>query len=414
MLTVLAKLGSAETVGLFSLGLAITAPVIMFTNLALHHVQATDARDEYRFGDFLGLRLVTTCLALLIIAAIVGQFGYGTHATLVILAVGVTKAIEAVCDIFCGFFQKHERMDRYGLSRILKGVVSLAALAGTVYVTRSLLWGVASLAVAYTLVLLCFDLPNGRRLIRALPLHPAQRPESVWPRLDPSTLTRLAWLALPLGITGGLISLKTNVPRYFVETHLGLADLGIFAALFYFVFAGKMASDSMALAAIPRLSTYFVEENKAAFSRLLIRLLAFAALMGAIGIAIAGIAGQELLTLLYTREYARQDLFVLLMVVGALGYVTTLLRAAATATRRFMVQLPLLVGVLVSTALASAWLVPKSGLAGAALALLIGEIVAGLGYAVVVLAALRALSPATPAATTATVDQQGIMTGAEA
>src|SRR5690349_21224091 len=57
MLVVLAKLGSPEIVGQFALALAVTAPVFMFTNLQTRGVQATDARKEYAFGDYLALRL---------------------------------------------------------------------------------------------------------------------------------------------------------------------------------------------------------------------------------------------------------------------------------------------------------------------------------------------------------------------
>ncbi len=67
MLVILAKLGSPEMVGRFALGLAITAPVIMFTNLQLRSIQATDARGEYLFGNYFGLRLFATAIALLII-----------------------------------------------------------------------------------------------------------------------------------------------------------------------------------------------------------------------------------------------------------------------------------------------------------------------------------------------------------
>ena len=70
MLMVLAKLGSPEWSGQFALGLAVTAPIIMLTNLQLRAIQATDARREYRFGHYLALRLATTALALLVIAGI--------------------------------------------------------------------------------------------------------------------------------------------------------------------------------------------------------------------------------------------------------------------------------------------------------------------------------------------------------
>jgi hypothetical protein len=71
MLVVLAKLGSPEIVGQFTLGLAVTAPVVLFTNLSLREVQATDAKHQYLFSDYLGLRLLLTGLALVAITVII-------------------------------------------------------------------------------------------------------------------------------------------------------------------------------------------------------------------------------------------------------------------------------------------------------------------------------------------------------
>ena len=63
MLVVLAKLGTAEKVGQFVLGLAVTAPVMLFSSLKLRSVQATDARGDFHFGDYFALRLLCTALA---------------------------------------------------------------------------------------------------------------------------------------------------------------------------------------------------------------------------------------------------------------------------------------------------------------------------------------------------------------
>jgi O-antigen/teichoic acid export membrane protein len=93
MLVVLAKLGSREIVGQFTLGLAVTAPVLMLANLQLRAVQVTDARHEYCFGDYLGLRLITTGLALLVIVLITVVAGYRWETSLIILVVGLAKAV---------------------------------------------------------------------------------------------------------------------------------------------------------------------------------------------------------------------------------------------------------------------------------------------------------------------------------
>ena len=91
IVVVLAKLTSPEMVGRFALGLAVTAPIIMLSNLQLRSVQATDARGEYQFGHYLGLRLVTTMLALMTIAAVAFWSKYPLQVGLVILVVGFSS-----------------------------------------------------------------------------------------------------------------------------------------------------------------------------------------------------------------------------------------------------------------------------------------------------------------------------------
>ena len=116
ILVILAKLGSPEMVGQFTLGLAITAPIIMFTNLELRIVQATDARKQYSFSDYLGLRLISTALALAIITVISLLGGFRWETSLVIFLMGLAKAFESISDIFHGLIQQHERMDRIATS----------------------------------------------------------------------------------------------------------------------------------------------------------------------------------------------------------------------------------------------------------------------------------------------------------
>ena len=81
MLIVLAKLGSPGQVGQFALGLAVTAPVMMFASLDLRLLQATDALEQYRFGHYLALRIATTALATLVIGGITALAHYPREAS---------------------------------------------------------------------------------------------------------------------------------------------------------------------------------------------------------------------------------------------------------------------------------------------------------------------------------------------
>jgi O-antigen/teichoic acid export membrane protein len=366
MLVVLAKLGSPEMLGQFSLGLAVTSPVIMFTNLQLRFVQATDAKKEYLFSDYLGLRLLGTGLALVVIAAISLLSGYRLETSLVILSIGLAKGLESISDVFHGLIQQQERMDRIAVSLMIKGPLSLLLLGIGVYISGNVVWGVVGLVFAWAVVLVGYDIRNGALILNHLP-QPSWRFK---------TLKKLVWLCLPLGLVMMLISLNTNIPRYFIEKYLGERELGIFAAIAYLMVAGNMVVLALGDSASPRLAKYYAAGDAIAFRTLLLKLVGLASVLGGVVVLVAVVAGREILTLLYQPEYGQyQDLFVWLMVAAAISYMSSFLGYGMTAARYFRIQMPLFVLVASISAVACLWLLPKQGLLGAAIALIIANAV---------------------------------------
>jgi O-antigen/teichoic acid export membrane protein len=388
MLVVLAKLGSPEMVGQFTLGLAVTAPVIMFTNLQLRGIQATDAKGDYVFSDYLALRLIGTGLALLIIAGITIKAGYRWETSLVILAITLAKAFESISDVFYGLIQQHERMDRIAIALMIKGPLSLLLLGIGVSLTGSVVGGSIGLAVAWGLVLFGWDVRNGRLILNnssqgreredllVADAEPANSQNPLYPRWEGKTLGKLVLLALPLGLVMMLVSLNTNIPRYFLERYLGERELGIFSAISYLMVAGNMVVSALAQSASPRLAKYYAAGNSTAFRTLLFKLVGVGLMLGAGGVFVAVVAGRPILTLLYKPEYAeRADLFAWLMVVAGITYVASFLGYGITAARYFQVQMPLFALVTGASGFACLWLIPTMGVQGAVIALIVGAIV---------------------------------------
>jgi O-antigen/teichoic acid export membrane protein len=365
MLVVLAKLGSPEIVGQFALGLAITAPVIMLTNLQLRAVQATDARRTHRFGDYLALRLAVTPLALLVIAGITAASGYGWQTSLVILTLGLAKVFESISDVFFGLLQQHEQMDRIAKSMMVKGPLSLVALTAAIVTTGNIVWGAVALAAMWALWLAVYDIPNGAIVLRAARADGAA--ESVQPLWDGRRLMRLAWLALPLGLVMMLASLVTNVPRYFIERFQGTHALGIFAAMAYIVVAGTTVVDALGQAVSPRLARHYAAGETGAFRALLLKVLGISALLGAAGVLLSLVVGRQVLTLLYRPEYAEHlGVFIWIIAAAGIGYIASVFGYAMTAARQFAIQVPIYVVSLVAVTVGCALWVPSHGLLGAA------------------------------------------------
>jgi len=368
MLVVLAKLGSKEMVGLFTLGLAVTAPVMMLTNLQLRGIQATDARHEYLFGHYFGLRLLTTLLALAVIAGIVVISAPGWGPALVILAVGVAKAFESVSDVIYGLLQQHERMDRIATSMMIKGPLSLIALAVGFYLTHSVLWATLGLALTWALILAGYDIRSAILILRASqPQAGASWPRALQPIWSTRPLVSLAWLALPAGIVAALLSLNVNTPRLFVAHYLGTNDLAIFASMAYVLVAGATLTDALGQAAAPRLSQYFAAGNVPAFRALLAKLLGIGVVLGGAGVLVGLVAGRAILTLLYRPDYAGHvDAFVWLLVAAGLEYIASFLGYALTAARYLRIQAPIFAAVIAFMLVAGPFIIPAHGMVGAA------------------------------------------------
>jgi O-antigen/teichoic acid export membrane protein len=379
MIVALTKLGSSLMVGQFSLGLAITTPILMFANLHLRTVQATDAKRLFSFSDYLHLRMATTLSALVLITIVVWFAHYKRETALVVLATALAKGIETLSDLHYGLFQFSGHLDETGKSLMLRGVLSLIALSAALWATREVFWGCIAVSVVWLTSLFLFDVPRGRRLItnldklrlpdtRDAPQPPGAHPFQRW-----HSLVRLA---LPLGVVTTLVSINLNMPRYFIHARMGERQLGIFSAMAYSTVAMTIVGDSLGSCAIPRMSRLYASGRLSDFRSLLLKLVALACTLGVAGLVIVKVIGARLLTVFYNAEYADYShVFLLLVLATAIQGIAVMLTTGITSARRFGVQVPLLCLVAGSSALACSIWVPAAGLSGGAMAMIIAACV---------------------------------------
>lgn len=397
MLVVLAKLGNPEMVGEFGLALAITGPIFMFANLRLWHIQATDARVQYRFGDYLGLRLITTMMALVLIAGFMLFPVFRWETALVLLSFGIARTFDALSEVNYGLLMQCERLDRVAKSMMMRGPLSFIALGIGVYVTGNVVWGVFGLAAGWALVLFFYDTRSTSLVLKHWPKDIScsggarEQDYAIRPHWEKNIIMEMAWLALPLGIVTLLISLNVNIPRYFVEGCLGKRELGIFVALASIQQVGPTVVTALGSSASARLSRYYASGESVGFRNLLVKLVGISTLLGVAGVVVALIAGRKILSLIYGPEYALVGLLVWLMAAAGIDYLASTLHFGMMAARYFRVQLPLFLIVTGVVVLACIWLVPLYGLSGAAMALLLAGLVRVLGSLGIVLHAFGAM-----------------------
>ena len=389
MLMLLTKLVRPEQVGQYALGLALVYPVMMLANMQLRSVMNSSVNDRAQFGHYLSLRLLTTFVAFAVVFGVTQVLRYDRELTAVVLLVGLAYGIETISDVYYARLQLHDRMAEISKSLMARAALSVLALAAATYVTRSVVWGIAGVAVARAIVLFAYDTRERTHVLR---------PQTYWyrlngelaPRFDAGKQRQLLWRSLPLGIVVLLTTLNSSIPSFFIKHGIGERDLGIFSALGLTISVGNMAVVSLGQSAFTRLSRAYTRGNIAAFGSLLVMLLTCGAGLGVCGMLISKFAGREVLTLLFRPEYAeRADLLPWIMAAGAVLFMAQFLGFGLTAAGFYHSQVYLNILANIGLVAACYWLVPGKGLLGAILAMLIAAIVQLAASAVILVAAMR-------------------------
>src|SRR5579871_649703 len=115
MLSLLTKAGNPTIVGQFALGLAVSAPIFMFTNMYLRGVQATDARSEFEFADYFTLRVLSSFVGLILVLATALIVNLDSTTRLTVSLLGCGKAVESLGDAMAGLLQKRERIHQVAI-----------------------------------------------------------------------------------------------------------------------------------------------------------------------------------------------------------------------------------------------------------------------------------------------------------
>jgi O-antigen/teichoic acid export membrane protein len=358
-LITLARFGGPEMVGRFALALAIAAPPMLFSNLALRAALVTDVRGEHPLARYLALRLATTMIGGAIVLGIALCLRLGSELTVLVMAFALAKGCENLSDILYGVAQRHERFDLIARSMSARGLLGLLGLAAGIELGGDVIAGALALALAWALVLVLHDWPMTAKWRRGASAGAG----------SPRSWLALAWSVLPLGVAALLISLNGNLPRYVIADRFGEAELGVFAAMAYLVVAGSMLINVLGQVATSRLARAASGHDRRGYLHLMGRMLLVALMLGLFGLVVSSLLHRQIMALLYGDAFVTQSsLLVWVMLAAMTTYLNSCLGFGLTALRLFRVA-PLIYGLACAANLAMCWLLaPALGPLGVVLA----------------------------------------------
>lgn len=369
LLSAIAWFDGEAGVGRYGLALAVTAPVFMFASLQFRTLLAADTGGEFTFADYMTVRMLGTPVVFAVVAG--AAFFTTPNETLLVLVVGLSKAVESISDVCYGLFWRESKMNLIARSMILRSLIGVALALGAIAAGWGVAAGVIGLSIGWAAVLLAHDTPAVLALC-----PPGARLVSI--RLG--VARRLVWMGLPAGLLSWLTSMQTSVPRLFVQSSLGYEAVGVLTCLTYALSGIEVVARAANHAAIPRMA----RDIAAGASRRLVRLATRLALLGTlaggcIAVAAAFVGGPLLGVVFGPGMREHNGLLVALTLFAAARMAVMPLAMTARASRNYVDLCAVQTASLAATALGCAVLVPRHGLYGCVGALLAGLCVESVG-----------------------------------
>lgn len=360
VLTIVAKLAGTEALGRYALGQAIVTPIDLWLRMKLRSSYVADVAGANKFGEYAAVRVLTQVLGMTLIALWTWLAGLDFETAAVVLAVGVLRLAEAGCDLYMSVANRREDMVVLGLSRGGRGLAVAFAIGACLALGTSL--PIAVLAAGAVVGLICWFVDRAE----------AAKHESVAPIWDGKKLFALLWLMLPAGLSEGVFTLGNQAPAYVLENTQGTTAVGYFAALAALVSLSRSTAIALGQALLPRLAKLHAANDRRRFWKLVALCGLSLAFAGALGTALATIAGDAYLVYGFAEDFAKLHRELVFTVVAAtFAGGSVLASQLLLAVRRFRTLLVVdLLTALASLPMAAA-LVMSWGVAGAVWTLLV-------------------------------------------
>ncbi|UOE44503.1 lipopolysaccharide biosynthesis protein [Agromyces larvae] len=244
ILFLLARMTEPETVGTYSLALAIATPFFVFAQLGMRTVTLT-LSPEASFRNYTIVQ--SAALAIALVAACVFGGVWAPQLEAVVLLAALVKVADAFSELSSGPLQRRgHSLTVFTASLIAAILVSLAA-AVVLALTRELIPTMLALATSSLLSAYLFLFrPAHRASIVAESEHP---PPAAGVRRE---TRRIAAAGLPLGAAMSLMSLIATVPQYLVTGSFGAAETARLAILLYLFALADIVTGVLSQAWIPQ------------------------------------------------------------------------------------------------------------------------------------------------------------------
>lgn len=353
MLIMFSHFSNPVQLGYYSYALAITAPIFILSNLQLRPLLVADLNLEkkFSFSEYFSLRLMTVLFATIISLFFIDW--ENNLALTIVFMVILIKVSESVSDIIYAYYNANKKTKFISRSLTFKSVLVILLSFCVLYITHNIVYSLIATLIGYLFVLGFLDIRKNINHLREINIFDKK-------------LKKIVKIGLPLGIAVMLVSLQTNIPRYFLEHYSNVELVGVYTILYYFIVIGGIVINSVCQYLSPNFSEFYRDLKIYELKRIIKYAFLTALFLGVSGLVLSIFLNNFIIKIIYGNDYlVYAYLLPYLMIAGIFTYLSVVNGYLLTSLRLLKIQMPIFLILVCLTVIYSYLLIPVYGLTGA-------------------------------------------------
>ncbi len=192
---------AANNAGLLQLAITTTNIFFAISCYNMRTYQISDTKNEYSYGDYIGVRIVTAVVAVVLCVIYVIAWGFSIKAIVCTTLYMFFKLNETFSDVLHGIDQKNYRMDYICISHCIRGISSVIVFTLAILMFDDILIAVAAMALVCVLEVFVYDVKVTRQF------------GSIKPIFNKKIIIRLLIICMPAVISSAAFTAITSIPR---------------------------------------------------------------------------------------------------------------------------------------------------------------------------------------------------------
>lgn len=362
IIIILSKYVGTNSVGLLTLGLAITAPILLLSRFNLRAAYSSDFNNEFDFNKYHTLRIISTIGYMGLSCLIIQFFNLNIAENIFLLLIILWKALETISDIIYAHFQKAQNMITIFYISLWKTIISIIVFIVSIHFFNNVIIPFITIIIIHFVFLIL----EYKKLI-----------ENIDVKLSMDfNIKNILVLTLPLGIAHFLTSMNVNVPRYILQFMGNTRELGVYGSLFYLITAGSYIILSINNAVLPRQAKIRYEKGFNELLKIKRKLDSIILLLMIPVIIICIFFGDIIIKLIFNDYIANYKMeFVIITFIALIKYLNINLENIYLTYHMYNLQLKFNIIYLILVTISSLVLVYYESILGATLSVLITELI---------------------------------------